>query len=157
MVAINSPIAWLWDEAPPPTVEEALVALCSDVSHLGTGKSPVILRVRQIEATHRRDPDASPFVGGGIDVGIARPGRTEALEAAYRALTESQPTPAADTVKGDEAALAPRVEAAKLGTARYVATRIEAPRVGCLPLPWETQWCCRSTRQSHQVSVSPGP
>jgi CRISPR-associated protein Csb2 len=137
-VAIDGPIAWLWNDPPSPVVQEALIGLCSDVSHLGTGESPVILRVGEIEPTHRRDPDASPFIGGGIDVGIACPGRTETLEAAYRAITQSQPTPAADAVKTDEAALAPRVESAKLGTARYVANSVNAAREGSFPPPWET-------------------
>ncbi len=137
-VAIDGPIAWLWDEPPPPAVEEALIALCPEVSHLGTGESPVVLTVGEMEPTHRRDPDASPFVGGGIDVGIACPGRTDALEAAYSAVMQSQPTPAADAVKTNEDALAPRVEGSKLGTARYVATAIKASRGGSFPPPWET-------------------
>jgi CRISPR-associated protein Csb2 len=136
-VALDGPLAWIWDQSPPVPVRDALAALCGDVSHLGTTESPVVLGVGEIEPTHRRDPRADPFHGGGIEVEIAQTGRVAALEAAHEE-TLRPVSPARDGVKADEIALAPRVERSGLATARYVAIPAARRDQEVLPSPWES-------------------
>ncbi len=136
-VALDGPLAWIWDEAPPAPVRDALGALCGDVSHLGTAESPVILGVGELEPTHRRDPRADPFRGGGIEVEIAQSGRAAALEVAH-AETLRPLARGAEAVKTDEIELAARVERSGLATARYVALpTCHAALEPALPPPWE--------------------
>ena len=82
-VALAGPIAWHWECEPPKSVRQTLAQLCPDVSHLGTAESPVRLRLLETKdaptPTHEQDDAAEFFLGGGIDLAVATPGRTEAL------------------------------------------------------------------------------
>ena len=132
-VALAAPMAWLWDDVPPPEVADTLAELCRDVSHLGTAESPVVLRVDAATPTHRLDPDASLFAGDGLEFEIPRPGRTAALERAYATLAGRTPSAAADEAHGTEKAQTSPVERSALTLVRYVA--LEAPPPVA---PWPT-------------------
>lgn len=125
-VALGGPVAWIWNDEPPPPVRDAISDLCGDVSHLGTTESPVVLRVGPVAPTHSLDRAASRFVGAGVDLLIPLPGRSDALEAAHRSAVGVAPTAASDRPKTDETERRSPVPRAALGTARYVP--IEAPR-----------------------------
>ncbi len=132
--ALAGPIAWIWSDDPPPDVGETLAALCLDVSHLGTAESPVILRCGEAAPTHRLEPEASIFTGDGIEVEVARPGRTAALEATHAATVGKTPIAARDKVEEiDESAVLAAVERTALARVRYVT--VEAPPPAA---PWPT-------------------
>jgi CRISPR-associated protein Csb2 len=135
-IATQGPIAWIWDDPPPRPVEEALAGICGDVSHLGTGESPVVLRLGQIEPTHRRNLSASPFAGSGLDLEIPRPGRGQALEIAYRRATKSGSRQNTDEVKSNEVLLPPPVERGYVGSGRYVALA-EKQELLLFSPPWD--------------------
>jgi CRISPR-associated protein Csb2 len=125
-VALGGPVAWIWNDEPPPPVRDAISELCGDVSHLGTAESPVVLRVGPVAPTHSLDRAASRFVGDGVDLLIPLPGRTDALEAAYRRAVGVAPTATSDRPKANETERRSSVPRAALATARYVP--IEEPR-----------------------------
>jgi CRISPR-associated protein Csb2 len=132
-VALAAPVAWLWDEVPPPAIATSLTELCGEVSHLGTAESPVVLRVEAAVPTHRLDRQADLFSGGGLEVEVPRPGRTAALEAAFAASSGRAPTAAADRPSRSEGAVSrPSVRAA-LALARYVPLEPALPDA-----PWPT-------------------
>lgn len=132
-VALGGPVAWIWEDEPPPPVRAAIAALCGDVSHLGTAESPVVLRVGEAIATHSIDLQASRFAGGGIDVQVPRRGRGDVLEAAYRAGVGRVPTVGADQRKSDEKTQRSPIPGAGLDTVRYVPAETPRPRV-----PWSS-------------------
>ncbi len=132
-VALAAPVAWLWDEDPPPEVADRLAELCRDVSHLGTSESPVALRVDAAVPTHRLEPGASVFTGEGLEVEIPRPGRTSALERAHLATLGRVPSAPADRASRAEGAVTSPVARSALALARYVA--LEAPPPAA---PWPT-------------------
>ena len=132
-VALAAPVAWVWDEVPPPEVAAAISELCRDVPHLGTAESPVALRVGDAVPTHRLDPYASLLSGGGLEVEIPRPGRTAALERAHTASVGRTPSAAADRPSRDESAAVHPAERAALALARYVALASPQPNA-----PWPT-------------------
>jgi CRISPR-associated protein Csb2 len=132
-VALAAPIAWLWDEAPPPDVAAALTELCRDVPHLGTAESPVVLRVDAAVPTHRLDPEAGLLSGDGLEVEIPRPGRTAALERAYAASVGRVPSAAADRASRAEGAATRPAERAALALARYTPLAVPPPDA-----PWPT-------------------
>lgn len=137
-VALGGPVAWIWDEEPPPPVRDALSDLCGDVSHLGTAESPVVLRVGTVAPTHSLDRAASRFVGEGLDVLVPRPGRSEALEVAHRSAVGPVPSATSDRAKADETARRSPVTGAAVATARYVpieALRAQAPWPSVVLLP----------------------
>jgi CRISPR-associated protein Csb2 len=132
-VALAEPVAWLWDDEPPPGVAGTLAELCRDVSHLGTAESPVALRVDMAAPTHRLDPEASLFSGDGLELEIPQPGRTSALERAYAATVGRLPSASADRASRAEGAVTSPVARSALALARYVA--LEAPPPAG---PWPT-------------------
>lgn len=132
-VALAAPVAWLWDEVPPPDVAEALSGLCPDVSHLGTAESPVTLRVASATPSHRLERGASLLSGDGIEVEVARPGRTAALEAAFAATVGRGPSATGDRPSRSEGAVSRPVERAALGLERYVPVGVPVPDA-----PWPT-------------------
>jgi CRISPR-associated protein Csb2 len=132
-VALGAPIAWIWDDDPPPAVADALEALCAEVPYLGTGESPVVLRVATAAPTHRLDPGAGLVSGGGIDVEIPRPGRTAALERAHAADPRTIPSMSADRPARAEGAVVQPVIRDALARARYVPLTGPAPDA-----PWPT-------------------
>ena len=132
-VALGGPVAWIWDDEPPRPVRDAIGDLCGDVSHLGTAESPVVLRIGSGAATHSRDRAARRFGATGVNLLIALPGRSAALEAAHRSAVGVAPTAASDRTKTSEIERRSPVERAALGTARYLP--IEPPRGRA---PWPT-------------------
>lgn len=131
--ALAGPIAWIWTDDPPPDISETLTDLCLDVSHLGTAGSPVILRCGDAVPTHRLEPEASLFRGDGIEVEVARPGRTAALEATHAATVGKTPIAARDKVATDESAALAAVERTALARVRYVTLEVPPPAA-----PWPT-------------------
>ncbi len=130
LVAVDGPFAWTWREPPPASVQDGLAALCHDVSHLGTAETPARLHVGTATPTHRRLPGADLSSPPGLDVEVAAPGRTAALEAAHR-LTQSRPAAGLDSYATSE-----RVHAAA-----YVAEgRQPARYLGLAPLEPEAPW-----------------
>ena len=132
-VALSAPIAWVWDEAPPPSVAAALTALCRDVPYLGTAETPVALRVDAAVPTHRIDLGASLLSGDGLEVEIARPGRTAALERAHVASVGRVPSAAADRPSRAEGAALSPVARLAVSLARYVPLAVPPPDA-----PWPT-------------------
>lgn len=132
-VALAAPMAWLWDDVPPPDVADTLAELCRDVSHLGTAESPVVLRVDKATPTHRLDPDASLFSGNGLEFEVPRPGRTSVLERAHAAATGGTPSMAADRAGRTEDAFTTPVERSALALERYVPLEVPSPVA-----PWPT-------------------
>ena len=132
-VALAGPVAWVWDEAPPPDVGVALAELCRDVPHLGTAESPVVLRVEEVVPNHRLDPDAGLLSREGLEVEIPRPGRTAALERAYTAAVGRVPSASADRPSRAEGAVTNPTERAALALARYVPLVAPPPNA-----PWPT-------------------
>lgn len=130
-VAVGAPIAWLWDDEPPPELAGSIAELCRDVSYLGTAESPVVLRISSATPTHRLDREASLFGGDGIEVEIPRVGRTAALERAYAASRGRSPTASADRASRAEEAVTDPVERSALTLARYVPLVAPPP-----PAPW---------------------
>lgn len=121
-VTISGALGWLWDEPPPDDIAQALTALCADVSHLGTADSPVVLRVGEMVATHRMDPAASPFAGGGLDVEVPRPGRTRILETEFARQSRREPPKDESPRKGGEEARTAPVLRAATALVRYTST-----------------------------------
>ncbi len=132
-VALAAPVAWLWDDPPPSGVAAALEALCREVSHLGTAESPAVLRVGEALATHRLDRAAGLLSGGGLDVEVARPGRTATLERVHAEAVGRPPFGSADRARrAEEAVIAPPSRTA-LALARYAPLEAPAPEA-----PWPT-------------------
>jgi CRISPR-associated protein Csb2 len=131
--ALGGPVAWIWDDEPPAEVGQTLVALCPEVSHLGTADSPVILRCGEATRTHRLDRGASLFSGGGIDLEVPRAGRTSALAAAHAIAVGAVPTVARDGPVANESAVVAAVELRSLARMRYVPVEVPPPAA-----PWPT-------------------
>lgn len=97
----SAPVAWFWEQSPPPGTVETLDALCADISHLGEGDSPAILEVFSsdtppLAATHRI-AETSFFDRSGAEITLAAPGRLAALERQYRVgYPDKRPTAAQD-------------------------------------------------------------
>lgn len=132
-VALAAPVAWVWNEAPPPDIAVALAELCRDVPHLGTAESPVVLRVEAAVPTHRLDTEAALLSGDGLEVEIPRLGRTEALERAFAATVGRIPSAAADRASRAEGAAIRTTERSALALARYVPLATPPPDA-----PWPT-------------------
>ena len=132
-VALAAPVAWLWDESPPPDVAIALAELCRDVPYLGGAQSPVVLHVGDAVPTHRLDPDAGLFSGDGVEVEIPRPGRTIALERAHTEAIGRIPSLKDDHANRDEEAVIRPTERSALALARYVPLQGPPPAA-----PWRT-------------------
>jgi CRISPR-associated protein Csb2 len=132
-VALAAPAAWVWEGEPPAEVAGALAGLCRDVSHLGSGESPVVLRVDDATPTHRLDREAGLFAGDGVEVEVPRPGRTAALERAFAASAGGRPSAKSDRIGGSEGAATSPVERTGLALARYVPL-VERPPSA----PWPT-------------------
>lgn len=123
-VAVTGRYAWTWEQPPPEPVAAALAALCPEVPYLGTTESPVRLVVADAEPTHRLDPDADLFTGGGLDLAVAVAGRSDALEAAHRESTAVPPLKS-DAHRSSEKTVAPPIVTAGVELGRY--TRPEPP------------------------------
>lgn len=101
-VAVAGPYAWVWDEAPPGEVAEALTSLCAEVSHLGMAETPVRLSVDDVAPTHRRHDTAELFSGSGLDVEVPAQGRTGELIEQHRQLLGRPPSASRDRHKTSE-------------------------------------------------------
>lgn len=132
-VALGAPIAWIWDDDPPPAVADALEELCAEVPYLGTGESPAVVRVTTAVPTHRLDPGASLVSRGGTDLEVPRPGRAAALERAHAADPRTIPPARDDRPGRAEAAVVQPVTRDALARARYVPVSGPAPDA-----PWPT-------------------
>lgn len=132
-VAFAGPIGWLWEDDPPAEIRDALEGLCRDVSHIGTAETPVRLRLGDARATHRRDPAASVFAGGGLEVDVPMEGRTRELQEAHGRSALPVPNRGHDAVKEAEFAAVKPVPRAALGRVRYVVESPPRPDA-----PWPT-------------------
>jgi CRISPR-associated protein Csb2 len=135
-IAVDGPIAWVWDNPPSDEVRDSLAELCSDVSHLGMAETPVRLRVSVEDAqpTHQRDDKANLFIGSGWDFDVPIKGRTEELiqqeiEVRYKEL----PTIPEDQVKTKEKEISAPPWRKALRVVRYRSVEPEP-----LVSPWST-------------------
>lgn len=151
-VALAAPVAWLWDDGPPPDVARRLADLCRDVSHLGTADSPVTLRADAAVPTHRLDRHARLFSGDGLEVEIPLPGRTSELERAYAATVDRSPSLSSDRASRAERAVTSPVPRASLALARYIPlqppqqvapwpTVVLLPTDESVPADTRVAWC----------------
>jgi CRISPR-associated protein Csb2 len=140
--AVDGAFAWIWEQAPPEPVRNALEQLCPDVAYLGTSESPVRLTAMTgdgFEATLDLDPGASLFTPGATGIDLPTRGRLEELAAAHHAATGTVPSAASDKHGTDEKSLAPvpprkSVQAAWY-TPRQAATgNVPWPQVITVPL-----------------------
>ncbi|MDG6922161.1 MAG: type I-U CRISPR-associated protein Cas5/Cas6 [Nitrososphaerota archaeon] len=69
-VAVDGPIAWIWDDPPSPEeIKESLIEMCADVSHLGVAETLIRLKAVEfndpqdvnINITHRRQDNVDLF------------------------------------------------------------------------------------------------
>ncbi|GGO01146.1 type I-G CRISPR-associated protein Csb2 [Nocardia rhizosphaerihabitans] len=133
VVAVDGEFVWSWSQAPPHHVASALRELCSDVSHLGTADSPVLLDVTQKApaATHELDPDADLFaLDPGHDVDIPTPGRLDELAAAH--LVERTGRVGSDKAGTDERSTSRPLPTGNVRSGRYRAIR---RRIADVPWP----------------------
>ena len=138
-VSYSAPIVWLWHDNPPSEIASALDELCSDVPYLGQADSLVRLTAHTdmtVPSTHRREPDIRkvPRRRTDLDLSAPRPGRTQALSAAFQI---EQSTVFSRPKDKEEDRRKPVVTAA-LGTERYIAREdapVMAPWSQCLILP----------------------
>ncbi|MDN5857250.1 MAG: type I-U CRISPR-associated protein Csb2 [Pseudonocardia sp.] len=120
VVAVDGPFVWTWRDAPPATVVDALRELCSDVTHLGTAESPVLLTVTDddVAPTHQHAADSGPFDGAaGHDIEVPAPGRLDELATTHRA--ERSGRVGSDRAGTDERAASPVPPRRAVRTARY--------------------------------------
>lgn len=139
-VACNGAFTWTWLGDPPVDVGAALIALCSDVSHLGTSESPVRLTARPDAAipTHLRDPAAGLFAitpGETLDAPVT--GRVAELVAVH-AGEAKPPTFARDRYRTSErsaSTVPPRAALAPIRFTRLGASEPDVPWTQVLMLP----------------------
>lgn len=140
-VALNGPVAWVWEKPPPDEVIGSLAALCSDVSHLGMSETPVRLRVGECEPTHCMNPEADLFVESGLDVEVPSDGRTDELIALERMVRGATPSVANDRVPANEKDLSAPPSREKVKVARYEPVNSED-----FFTPWSTVFLVRLNR-----------
>ncbi len=145
-VAIGGRIMWVWREAPPQEIQEALDELCPDVAYLGQSDSPVrmwTVATATISTTHRRDLDAkiSNSQDTDIDLDVPRPERTGLLLGSFDSLRRQKlPSIVRDGLKSDEKEIEIPSVGGGLGRERYTPVT-SAESIHEEPLaPWSHCW-----------------
>lgn len=157
-VAVAGRFVWTWNDLPPPSVRDALAALCAEVPHLGTTESPVRLTVEKqpVEPTHDLDRQAGLFTPGGEDIDACRPGRTAELMVAHARRTAA-PRSARDAYRTDEWSMSdvpPREAVEPLRYMRRGEPRAElpwgqailVPLSRAVPQPYRVGWAVAAHR-----------
>jgi len=121
-VSLNGDLAWVWAETPMAKIVESLVALCSDVTHLGMSETPVRLFAGDIDIdrTHTRDENADLFEGQGLDLEVPYAGRTKELIEQEKTLRQIQKNDKNEQLKSEEKENSGPPPRVCVGAARYI-------------------------------------